>query len=68
MTRDAVSISRDEQGTYYWAKPSGQPQRSLIKMYIPEEMPLDGARTTYGNKVFAYNASDGVWTEQGSHD
>lgn len=55
---------RDALGSYYWAKPSGHPQRSLIKMYIPEEIPLDGAKTTYGEKVFAYNASQDVWTEE----
>lgn len=56
---------RDALGEYYWAKQSGHPQRSLIKMYIPEEIPLDGAKTKYGNKTFVYDASDGVWIEHG---
>jgi hypothetical protein len=66
--REAQSTFRDEGGEYYWAKQSGHPQRSLIKMYIPEEIPLDGAKTTYGSKVFVYNAGEGteqgVWIEQ----
>ena len=35
-----------------------------MKLYLPKEAPMQGAITTYGAKIFQYDATDGVWTEK----
>ncbi len=38
-------------------------RKGLGKLYIPEENPMDGAKTMYGEKTFVYNKAKDQWHE-----
>ncbi len=63
MKNGVQATYRDEEGTYVWAPSSQDRRKPYIKMYIPEEDPLDGAKTYYGDKTFVYNKTSDQWHE-----
>lgn len=70
MVKTNQSVYRDSEGSYIWTPSSQDRRKPYIKMYIPEEDPLDGAKTRLsdgeGEKTFIYNKEKDRWSEVAS--